>query len=200
MAVAHKVRVFQGLRATVEQELFRRHILKNHTPGLAGALDLEVEGRGERFAVLIKFVLSLDDLRNDFHIRVIEKLHSFLGAQPLELFLHNLFVIVPVGFDDAQLIEKPVLHRVVHDLKAGIVHAQDIVDVIRRLIGKGYVFRLSGRKTRKVIALREDAHERRHDKLDGVTHLSHNDLRATLFLIAKRLTEIVVGRLETVLG
>ena len=110
----------------------------------------------------------------------------------------NLDLLFPVELDDTERTAQRILECGVQYQESVIVRGKNPVDVIGRLLGSLDIFRAARYELDHLGRAEEDAHERRHDAVDRVSDIRRHNLRAALFLVAKRLTAIVFNRSSAV--
>ena len=103
-------------------------------------------------------------------------------------------LIIPVALQYASLADQRVLECRVNVQEAVVVAVDDVVGVFRRLLGSRDILRPLGRVFDGAVGAMENAHQRRHDRLNGVAHVHADNLAAALFLIAERLAAVVLRR------
>ena len=81
-----------------------------------------------------------------------------------------------------------------------VVAVQNEVYIFRCLRGGFHIFGAARCEADEVAGRCEDFHQRRHHGLHAIRDFGHDDLRATGLLVAERLAEIKVHRLDAVAG
>ena len=135
-------------------------------------------------------------MRDDLHVRtgcddrerrVIEVVIGF----PLVLFAR-----LPPHLDDADLGEQRVLDEGIEHDEAGVLLHEDVIDVVRLLLGGGNVLRPDRLEPHHLVAGREDVHQRRHQAFHRVGDVGRHRLRAAVRRrhVARHVAEVIVER------
>jgi hypothetical protein len=90
----------------------------------------------------------------------------------------------------AVLLEQRVVEPVVQDQEARIPLHQQVVAVVRLLLGLLLVLRAGRVERDNLVARAKHLHQRRLDPLHGVRNVAHDDLRAAFFLVAVGAAEV----------
>ena len=107
-----------------------------------------------------------------------------------------LFARLPPHLDDADLREQRVLDEGIEHDEAGVLLHEDVIDVVRLLLGGGNVLRPDRLEPHHLVARREDVHQRRHHAFDGVGDVGRHRLRAAVGRrhVARHVAEVIVER------
>ena len=129
-------------------------------------------------------------LGSDLHRPVRHNHGEFVVCQVCVLLLCDRNRIIPVGFDDPDLLKDRVLKPVVHDRDAWVLLHKHPVRVLaclfcQRLIA--WAYRL---KYTNLIGRCEQTHKRREHPVYRFCNLTGNNLRATLDLVTVGVTHV----------
>ena len=82
-----------------------------------------------------------------------------------------------------------------HHAETAVFDGQDVVGQVCRLLGRLLVLRVP-RRIFHIVRAAENPHQGRHQAVDRLGQVAADHLAAAVFLVAKRLAQVVVGRLE----
>ena len=107
-----------------------------------------------------------------------------------------LFARLPPHLDDADLGQQRVLDEGIEHDEAGVLLHEDVIDVVRLLLGGGNVLRPDRLEPHHLVAGREDVHQRRHQAFDRVGDVGRHRLRAAVGRrhVARHVAEVIVER------
>ena len=201
------IRVADRARIAGDAELLRRHAF--HARALTGArgphgdvMEERMADSGGRigmgffatrdFAIRWPPLRMRDDLDpgvrgNDGERRIIE---IVIGLALM------LLARLPPHLDDADLRQQRVLDEGIQHDKAGILLHEDVIDVIRLLLGGGNILRPDRLEPNHLVARREDVHQRRHQPFHRVGDIGRHRLRPAVRRrhVARHVAEVVVER------
>ena len=131
--------------------------------------------------------LDLGVRGNDGECRIIEIVIGFALM---------LLARLPPHLDDADLRQQRILDEGIQHDKAGILLHEDVIDVIRLLLGGGDILRPDRLEPHHLVARREDVHQRRHQPFHRVGDIGRHRLRAAVRRrhVARHVAEVVVER------
>jgi hypothetical protein len=140
-------------------------------------------------------------MRHDLHLGVRGNDGERRIIQIVIGFALMLFARLPPHLDDADLRQQCVLDEGIQHDKTGILLHEDVIDVIRLLLGGGNILRPDRLEPHHLVARREDVHQRRHQPFDRVGDIGGHRLRAAVRRrhVARHVAEIVVERGRTLL-
>ena len=156
-------------RPGLRSQVFTRCVAIRHPPlGMRDDLDLGVRS-------------------NDGERRIIEIVIGFALV---------LLARLPPHLDDADLRQQRVLDEGIQHDKAGILLHEDVIDVIRLLLGGGNILRPDRLEPHHLVARREDVHQRRHQPFHRVGDIGRHRLRPAVRRrhVARHVAEVVVER------
>ena len=182
-AVRNEWRVLDRLRAPRDEELLRRHGLDANAATADDALYRDVVhqlrfGRHHPGRIGLRSRVRVRRLLDDLDVRVLHQHRNLRDIDALVLLAHVFLRVVPPDFNDADLLDQRVLDRSREDLVSLVLRIEHVIDVIRRLLGRLLVLRLTRSELDRVVACGENLHQRRQHPFDGIADGRIDDLAA----------------------
>ena len=202
-AVRHEVRVLKVAgRVTRHKKLFGRHVDCLNLARLALHADGQVVHHVERNLDPVLVHHRLRDglaLLHDLNRRVVQQQHHLRLGQAVIFFLVYFLDFLVEVFNDAHTEQQRILEEGVQQLVSVVLVLDQVIDVVRRLLGGFHILARAPGEPHILIVRREHAHQVRHNRLNRVCDFGGNDGRPALNLVAERLAQIKVERPEAVL-
>ena len=210
--------VFNRLGLLGDDELLGRHILNDYLALLFFPLDLYIVGKDglhDRHGLHTRllrhhhfffarrgwYFSNLDSLLADnLELLVRQQKGQFFFGQVLVGLGVDLFLLVPVDLDGSHLGQKRILEPVVHDGHAWVVTHKHPVGILRGLLCFLFVTRAIRLKAHHIVRLGKDSEQGRQRTVNSLSDLACNNLGATLYLVAKGITVVILNCLGPLLN
>src|SRR5688572_16821601 len=129
---------------------------------------------------------------HDLDFRVLGNHRYLIVRKTFVLLGRYIDLFFPPGFDVSVLLHQSIGEPHIRSPEPLVLLGQDVIGVIRLLLGSFYILLASRVKADNLIPRSEDPHHRWFYPLDRIRNVSTDYLAPTLHFITERLAKVVV--------